>query len=148
MLRSNDVKQVRDAFARLSKGIKITEFSESNTIKIETDFTLENGSPIAFYAYLVPPSKKIYFTDAGRVYKNLSLTGQKLQDSVIQTLIESYGLVLLDDNSIIDQQDAPLHERMTNLIQVQIGIDTMVRTWNAYASKIEVEEEEPEDDIL
>jgi hypothetical protein len=136
---SNNIKQVRDAFARLSKG-KVTEYQEEQTILIETDYQTFNKEKIGFYAYMHGKSKKIFFTDAGRTMKQIKQAGQEIQEGVIQALIESYGLILLPDNTIIEQQDLPLHDRISNIIQIQIGVDSMVRTWKAYASKIRSKE--------
>ena len=145
-MKPNDVKQIRDAFARLSKGVKITEFLTSSTIKVETDFTLINGEPVTFYAYMVLPSKKIYFTDAGRMYKHLISSGQKIQDGVVQALVESYGLILLDGNNVVDQSDRPLHDRIANTVQLLIGVDAMLRTWKGYANKIKTKQEIQQDE--
>jgi Fe-S cluster biosynthesis and repair protein YggX len=133
---SNNIKQVRDAFARLSKG-KVTEYQKEQTILIETDYLNIDKEKIGFYAYMHSKSKKIFFTDAGRTMKQIKKAGQDVQESVIQALITSYGLLLLPDNTIIEQQDLPLHDRISNILQVQIGVDSMIRTWAAYANKVQ-----------
>jgi hypothetical protein len=134
-MTSNNIKQVRDAFSRLTKA-KVTEYPTEKTILLETDYTLISGGKIGFYAYMHGKSKKIFFTDAGRVFKQLQSTGQQIQEAVIQAMVESYGLILMPDNTCLEQADAPLHERISNIIQLQIGIDAMIRSWNCYANKV------------
>jgi hypothetical protein len=147
-MKTNDIKQIRDAFSRLSKSAEILEFPKEQTIKIKTDFKTIDNDSISFYAYMHGKSKKIFFTDAGQVYKRLLSSGQKIQESLMQNLVESYGLVLLPDNTLVEQQDEPLHIRISNIIQVQVGIDAMLRTWKSYANKIKTKKETLEENEL
>lgn len=142
-MHNNIAKQIRDAYARLAKP-KTKIYKAEQTLQIETDATYNNGNKISIYAYTLPNSGKIYFTDAGVLAKLIASSGQPVQWSVLQHLFTSYNLTLLPDNSVLEQTDRPLHERITAIWSAQLGVDAMIRTWQSYAELVHKNREKGE----
>lgn len=135
-MNNNEIKQVVQSIERsFTKAVKATkEDPEGKIYKITLPFKDRTGEPFRLWAFRYPKSRKIQLSD-GRVMTAQIKTAGALQLEVLQTLIKSYGLSLMEDLSIMEISNRPLTQRVTSFLQVLVALDGVLRTWEQMKEK-------------
>jgi hypothetical protein len=58
-----------------------------------------------------------------------------VQLEAIQLLVNSYGLSLMEDQSVMETSNRPLHKRIASFLQVLVAIDGVLRMWTSIKEK-------------
>jgi hypothetical protein len=135
-MTSTEIKQVVQALQHsLTKDIKITQENPKEKIyKITLPFRDRNGNSFYIWVFRYPKNRKLQLSDSRAMTAQIKDVGV-LQLEVLQVLINSYGLSLMEDLSIMEISNRPLIQRVTSFLQCLAGLDSMLRTWSQMKEK-------------
>lgn len=103
-----------------------SDVSNDDIFKISCSFLSRLGFPLEMWAFT--RGKKIILGDGRSIAAEIGTVGD-LNLMAISSLVESYGLALMDDNSVMDVSNRPLDLRISSFIQAMIAVDGILRTW-------------------
>lgn len=135
-MNNNEIKQVVQSIERsFTKAVKVTkEDPEGKVYKISLPFKDRKGEPFYIWSFKYPKSRKIQLSDGRLMTAQIKAVGE-LQLEVLQVLINSYGLSLMEDLSIMEISNRPLTQRVTSFLQVLVALDGVLRTWDQMKEK-------------
>lgn len=125
-MTAKELKLLRLAWEYTGR-IVVTKLDVIPGVRIESSFKDRNGAPFVSYAYSI--KRKIYLTDGGSIVGTLQKSGMTVEMKLVQAMLRSYGLDLVDNDSVIEQSDRPLNERVAALFQAWAAVDGVMRTW-------------------
>jgi hypothetical protein len=106
-----------------------TEDMGGGAIKVEIP-DLQDRNEEAFRVYVYRKGKKLFLSDAGLITYSLKTPQLDVHMSLIQQLMRTYGLIVLQDGCVLDRRSGPLSRRITSFIQAWAAVDGIVRMWN------------------
>lgn len=125
-MTSAEAKEVQAALSRFGAKTKVTK--EGDAWKITLPFESHRGEPFRLYAFRRPRGKKIYFSDGRALLQSIKGCGNPHLNA-IQGLLETFGLSLMEDLSVMDQTDRTLSVRVMSFLQAWCAVDGMIRIW-------------------
>ncbi len=135
-MTSYEVKQVVQSVERcFQKTVKATKEDPAGKIyKITLPFKDRHDQPFYLWAFQYPKSKKIQLSDGRRLVTDIQEAGSlKLQ--ALQQLVNTYGLSLMEDLSIMDNSKRALGVRVSSFLQALVAIDGTLRMWATVQEK-------------
>lgn len=129
MTKAQLKKDLRDALGVSFGRVKLDTLAMDKAMKVITSVTDRNGNPFSFFAFCARNTRDIYLTDAGSFIRDLEKSGMSLKMTLVQKLINSYGLTLTQEAAIVDTGNRPLPERVMNLFQSWAAVDGVMRMW-------------------
>lgn len=132
-MNSNEIKQVTQSIERsFQKAVKVTKEDPAGEIyKIALPFLDRNGSPFYLWSFRYPRSKKIQLSDGRLLTREIGGAGA-LNLQAIQNLVESFGLSLMEDRSVMEISNRPLTQRVTSFLQAMVAVDGVLRMWATF----------------
>jgi hypothetical protein len=133
---SNEIKQVVQSIERsFQKAVKVTrEDEEGKVYKITLPFIDRKGNPFYIWSFRYPRSRKIQLSDGRHSTQEIGTEGT-LQMAAIKSLVNSYGLSLMEDLSIMEISNRPLTQRVTSFLQALVAVDGSLRMWELMKGK-------------
>jgi len=133
---SNEIKQVVQSIERsFQKAVRVTrEDEEGKVYKITLPFIDRKGNPFYIWSFRYPRSRKIQLSDGRHSTQEIGTEGT-LQLAAIKSLVNSYGLSLMEDLSIMEISNRPLTQRVTSFLQTLVAIDGALRMWELMKGK-------------
>jgi hypothetical protein len=133
---SNEIKQVVQSIERsFQKAVKVTrEDEEGKVYKITLPFIDRKGNPFYIWSFRYPRSRKIQLSDGRHSTQEIGTEGT-LQVAAIKSLVNSYGLSLMEDLSIMEISNRPLTQRVTSFLQALVAVDGSLRMWELMKGK-------------
>ena len=129
-MNKHDIKQVQDALEQLGrKVVAVPVPDETRAVRFALPFVDRNGQVFTFYAYQRAGSKKIFLTDAGAILQTLQKSGLGVQMDVLQKMLKTFGLTVLQDGTVLEDSRHPLWQRVMTLFQGLVTADGILRTW-------------------
>ena len=131
-MKAADLEQMAAAVEKgFQKSVK-TELEDptNGIIGITLPFTSRAGAPFYIFAFRVAGSLKMQLSDGGALTKELKKAGD-LQLQAVQRLVNSYGLSLMEDLSVMETSNRSLPKRVMSFLQAQVAVDGMLRAWDA-----------------
>jgi len=126
-----EVKKIETALSIfLAKAKAERTVLDSNIWRITLPIRGYNGEDFRMYIYNPPKSRKIVLTDAGSVIREMSTLGSPNLGAV-QKLLATFGVMLMEDRSIMERSDRPIPIRVMSYFQAWCAVDGMLRIWNA-----------------
>lgn len=135
-MTSNEIKQVVQSIERsFQKAVRVTrEDEEGKVYKITLPFIDRKGNPFYIWSFRYPRSRKIQLSDGRHSTQEIGTEGT-LQLAAIKSLVNSYGLSLMEDLSIMEISNRPLTQRVTSFLQTLVAIDGALRMWELMKGK-------------
>ena len=135
-MTSNEIKQVVQSIERsFQKAVKVTrEDEEGKVYKITLPFIDRKGNPFYIWSFRYPRSRKIQLSDGRHSTQEIGTEGT-LQMAAIKSLVNSYGLSLMEDLSIMEISNRPLTQRVTSFLQTLVAVDGSLRMWELMKGK-------------
>lgn len=135
-MTSNEIKQVVQSIERsFQKAVKVTrEDEEGKVYKITLPFIDRKGNPFYIWSFRYPRSRKIQLSDGRHSTQEIGTEGT-LQMAAIKSLVNSYGLSLMEDLSIMEISNRPLTQRVTSFLQALVAVDGSLRMWELMKGK-------------
>ena len=135
-MTSNEIKQVVQSIERsFQKAVRVTrEDEEGKVYKITLPFIDRKGNPFYIWSFRYPRSRKIQLSDGRHSTQEIGTEGT-LQVAAIKSLVNSYGLSLMEDLSIMEISNRPLTQRVTSFLQTLVAIDGALRMWELMKGK-------------
>jgi hypothetical protein len=133
---SNEIKQVVQSIERsFQKAVRVTrEDEEGKVYKITLPFIDRKGNPFYIWSFRYPRSRKIQLSDGRHSTQEIGTEGT-LQLAAIKSLVNSYGLSLMEDLSIMEISNRPLTQRVTSFLQTLVAVDGSLRMWELMKGK-------------
>jgi len=133
---SNEIKQVVQSIERsFQKSVRVTrEDEEGKVYKITLPFIDRKGNPFYIWSFRYPRSRKIQLSDGRHSTQEIGTEGT-LQLAAIKSLVNSYGLSLMEDLSIMEISNRPLTQRVTSFLQTLVAVDGSLRMWELMKGK-------------
>jgi len=133
---SNEIKQVVQSIERsFQKSVRVTrEDEEGKVYKITLPFIDRKGNPFYIWSFRYPRSRKIQLSDGRHSTQEIGTEGA-LQLAAIKSLVNSYGLSLMEDLSIMEISNRPLTQRVTSFLQTLVAVDGSLRMWELMKGK-------------
>lgn len=128
-MTNQDIKQVREAFQIACGKLKVEKTEVNGAVRVITPFRDRNGEQFLFYAYRRSRSKKIYMTDTRLIVETLEKSGMAVKMDLLQKMLQSYGLTLLQTGEVVEMTDRPLGQRVAALFQAWAATDGVLRMW-------------------
>ena len=126
----HDIQQVQMALAdAVSKVVAAPVEGEDRAVKFACPCVDRNGQVLTFYAYQRPETEKVFLTDAGAVLHTLHKSGLDVEMTVMQQVMTTFGLTVLEDGTVLEETDRPLWQRVMALFQGLILADGVLRLW-------------------
>ena len=135
-MKPADLKQISASVEKLfQKSMEVTlQDSASGIYLITLPFTSRTGHPFYIWAFRHAGSRKLQLSDGALMTKELAKAGT-VQLEAIQLLVNSYGLSLMEDRSVMETSNRPLHKRIASFLQVLVAIDGVLRMWTSIKEK-------------
>ena len=135
-MTSNEIKQVVQSIERsFQKSVRVTrEDEEGKVYKITLPFIDRKGNPFYIWSFRYPRSRKIQLSDGRHSTQEIGTEGT-LQLAAIKSLVNSYGLSLMEDLSIMEISNRPLTQRVTSFLQALVAVDGSLRMWELMKGK-------------
>ncbi|MGD0904921.1 MAG: hypothetical protein ABR924_18515 [Terracidiphilus sp.] len=135
-MTSNEIKQVVQSIERsFQKAVRVTrEDEEGKVYKITLPFIDRKGNPFYIWSFRYPRSRKIQLSDGRHSTQEIGTEGT-LQLAAIKSLVNSYGLSLMEDLSIMEISNRPLTQRVTSFLQTLVAVDGSLRMWELMKGK-------------
>ena len=135
-MTSNEIKQVVQSIERsFQKAVRVTrEDEEGKVYKITLPFIDRKGNPFYIWSFRYPRSRKIQLSDGRHSTQEIGTEGT-LQLAAIKSLVNSYGLSLMEDLSIMEISNRPLTQRVTSFLQALVAVDGSLRMWELMKGK-------------
>ena len=135
-MTSNEIKQVVQSIERsFQKSVRVTrEDEEGKVYKITLPFIDRKGNPFYIWSFRYPRSRKIQLSDGRHSTQEIGTEGT-LQLAAIKSLVNSYGLSLMEDLSIMEISNRPLTQRVTSFLQTLVAVDGSLRMWELMKGK-------------
>jgi len=133
---SNEIKQVVQSIERsFQKAVRVTrEDEEGKVYKITLPFIDRKGNPFYIWSFRYPRSRKIQLSDGRHSTQEIGTEGT-VQVAAIKSLVNSYGLSLMEDLSIMEISNRPLTQRVTSFLQTLVAVDGSLRMWELMKGK-------------
>jgi len=117
------------------KAVRVTrEDEEGKVYKITLPFIDRKGNPFYIWSFRYPRSRKIQLSDGRHSTQEIGTEGT-LQVAAIKSLVNSYGLSLMEDLSIMEISNRPLTQRVTSFLQTLVAVDGSLRMWELMKGK-------------
>jgi hypothetical protein len=107
---------------------------DRNLCVITLPFQNYKGHSFYVWAFRNINSRKLQLSDGALLTTELGEAGTA-QMEAIQLLVNSYGLSLMEDRSVMDISSRPLHKRITSFLQAMVAIDGVLRMWASIKEK-------------
>ena len=135
-MTSNEIKQVVQSIERsFQKAVRVTrEDEEGKVYKITLPFIDRKGNPFYIWSFRYPRSRKIQLSDGRHSTQEIGTEGT-VQVAAIKSLVNSYGLSLMEDLSIMEISNRPLTQRVTSFLQTLVAVDGSLRMWELMKGK-------------
>lgn len=127
-MNKQQTKLLVDAFPQGMK-VKALPTDLPNAVQIKAAYVDRNGEPFTFYAYTRAGAKKIFLTDAAALRITLERSGMSLNLALVQKMMSTYGLTVIQDGAVVDQTDRPLGQRVNAMFQAWAAADGVLRLW-------------------
>jgi len=121
-MNKHEIRTVKQEAERFAKGITLIE--EKDALKLELPYSSYEGVPLYFYILKRKGDKK--FTLAIPV-ESTGVVKFETTLAILQPVLRTYGLIITQDAIIIEETSIPLNQRLKNMAQAMIGIDSMRR---------------------
>jgi hypothetical protein len=126
-----EIKLIHRAISDITANGKVKkEDPQGKVLRITLPLEGRNKLIFKVYAFHRPESKKLYLSDGMAMVKELQTAGM-MQFGLIQTLLSTYNLSLMEDLSVMDLTTRTLGKRLASFLQAWIAIDGMLRMWQA-----------------
>lgn len=124
-MNKHEISTIRQEAQRFTKGITVVEF-DLDSVKLELPYINADKEPLYFFVTKRKGMKKfsllVPVASVGLYASNNTL-------SLLQPFLKTYGLLLSQDATIMEESTLPLNQRFRNLAQAIIGIDGIRRLW-------------------
>jgi hypothetical protein len=132
-MNKHEIQTIRQEAQRFMKDMNLSIVEDA--VKLESSFTNVKGESIYLFISKRRSTKKftllIPVESTGLLAVNNTL-------SILQKVLQTYGLILTQEAVIMEESKLPLHQRIRNMTQALISIDGIIRLWRVtYATKSE-----------
>ena len=129
-MTSTDIKRVVQSIERsLVKPIKVTrEFPGIHRISLPFKDLL--GEPFYLWVFRHKQTNQIVLSDGRFLTRVLANATGSINLQAVQVLVKTYGLSLMEDESVMEISDRPIAVRVTEFLQCIVAVDGVYRMWN------------------
>ena len=129
-------KQIADSLEKVfQNSVEVTLQDPANGICVITlPFESRWGHPFYLWAFHNTGSRKLQLSDGALLTTELGKAGT-VQLEAVKLLVNSYGLSLREDRSVMETSSRPLHKRVMSFLQAMIAIDGVSRMWASIKEK-------------
>lgn len=124
-MNKHEIQTIKQEAQRFTKGIKIIPADES-AIKLELPYTNEGGEALYFFVAKRKGAKKFSLLVP---VVSVGLVDLPSTLAILQPFLKTYGLLLSQEATIMEESNLPLNVRFKNMAQTVIGIDGICRLW-------------------